>query len=81
MDRRVIAVTGIVEKVDTEIFNEDEYVVQIADGGDFVLWTVYCDDQTNDVAASITKGQKVTATGDFEDGGDLGIEMHGCVLS
>jgi hypothetical protein len=46
-----------------------------------VLWTVNCDDQTNKVAATIKKGSKVTATGDFEDGGDFGVEMHGCVLS
>ena len=80
-DGKVIAVTGIVDKVDTEIFNEDEYVVKIGDGGDFVLWTVNCDDQTNKVAAKVKVGSKVTATGDFEDGGDLGIEMHGCKLS
>ena len=80
-DGKTIAVTGIVDRVDTEIFNEDEYVVQIGDGSDYVVWTVNCDDQTNKVAAQIKKGQKVTATGDFEDGGDLGVEMHGCVLS
>ncbi len=80
-DGKRIAVTGIVEKIDTEIFNEDEYVVEIANGGDFVLWTVNCDDQTNTVAAKVKKGSTVTATGDFEDGGDYGIEMHGCVLS
>jgi hypothetical protein len=80
-DGKVIAVTGVVDKIDTEVFNEDEYVVQIADGGDFVFPTVNCDDQTNKVAAKIKKGQTVTATGDFEDGGDLGVEMHGCVLS
>jgi len=78
---KTIAVTGIVNKIDTEIFNEEEYVVQIADGSDFVYITVNCDDQSNDVAATIKKGQKITATGDFEDGGDLGVEMQGCVLS
>lgn len=78
---KTIAVTGIVDKIDTEIWNDEQYVVQLADGSDFVFATVNCDDQTNKVAATIKKGQKVTATGEFEDGGDLGVEMHGCVLS
>ena len=80
-DGKRIKVTGIVDKVDTEIFNDDEYVVQVGEGGDWVLWTVNCDDQTEVVASQYKKGQTVTATGDFEDGGDLGVEMHGCVLS
>lgn len=78
---KTIAVTGIVDKVDTEFINDEEYVVQIGDGSDFVLFTVNCDDQSNKVAAKVKVGSEVTATGDFEDGGDLGVEMHGCVLS
>lgn len=80
-DGKDIAVTGIVDKVDTEFWNDDEYVVQVGDGSDFVMWTVNCDDQSAETAAAITKGQRVTVTGDFEDGGDLGVEMHGCSIS
>lgn len=76
-----IAVTGIVDKVDTEFWNDDEYVVEVGPGGNWVLWTVNCDDQSEETAASIEVGTKVTVTGDFEDGGDLGVEMHGCVIS
>jgi hypothetical protein len=80
-DGKVIAVTGIVSKIDTEIFDDSEYVVQVGSGSEWDLWTVNCDDQSQDVASGITSGQKVTVTGDFEDGGDLGIEMQGCVIS
>ncbi|WP_166140434.1 OB-fold protein [Nocardioides ochotonae] len=77
---KTIEVTGVVEKVDTEFWNDEEYVVQIAEGGDWVMWTVNCDDQSADVAAQITRGSTITVRGEFEDGGDLGIEMKGCEI-
>ena len=76
-----IAVTGIVDKVDTEFLDDSQYVVKVGPGGDWVLWTVDCDDQTASVASKIKKGQSVTVTGDFEDGGDLGVDISGCVVS
>lgn len=77
---KTIEVTGVVDKVDTEFWNDEEYVVQIAEGGDWVMWTVNCDDQSADVAAQITRGATITVRGEFEDGGDLGVEMKGCEI-
>ena len=34
------------------------------------MWTVNCNDMTNDELAKIDKGQKVTVVGEFDDGGD-----------
>ena len=75
---KIIQVTGVVDKVDTEFWNDDEYVIQIGEGGDWVMWTVNCDDQPAEVAAEIAPGATITVRGEFEDGGDLGVEMKGC---
>ena len=77
---KTIEVTGVVDKVDTEFWNDEEYVIQIGEGGDWVVWTVNCDDQPADVAAQISRGATITVRGEFEDGGDLGVEMKGCEI-
>jgi len=78
---KTLRVTGIVDKVDTEFIDEDQYVIQLGGGGDFEITTVNCDDQTPSVAAKIKKGDRLTVLGEFEDGGDLGIELKGCKLA
>ena len=50
-------------------------------GGDFVVWTVNRNDRTNDELAKIDKGQKMTVVGEFDDGGDLGVELAKCKLT
>ena len=72
---KVLQVTGIVDKIDTELFDEDEYIIQIGGGSDFEFFTVNADDQSADAVASLKKGQKITVIGEFEDGGDLGVEL------
>lgn len=72
---KVLQVTGIVDKIDTELFDEDEYIIQIGGGSDFEIFTVNADDQSADAVASLKKGQKITVIGEFEDGGDLGVEL------
>lgn len=74
-DGKVLQVTGTIEKIDTEIFDEDEYVIQIAGGGQFEFFTVNADDQSQDDVASLKKGDKITVVGEFEDGGDVGVEL------
>jgi len=74
-DGKVLQVTGIVDKVDTEIFDDSEYVIQIGGGSDFEFFTVNADDQSQDAVASLKKGDKITVIGEFEDGGDLGVEL------
>lgn len=73
-------ITGIVEKVDTEFIDDNQYVVEIGGGGDFEIVFVNCDDQSPSVAAKVKKGDKVTVVADFEDGGDLGVELENCKL-
>lgn len=72
---KVLQVTGIVDKIDTELFDEDEYIIQIGGGGEFEFFTVNADDQSADAVASLKKGDKITVIGEFEDGGDLGVEL------
>lgn len=74
-DGKVLQVTGIVDKIDTEIFDDSEYVIQIGGGSEFEFFTVNADDQSQDAVASLKKGDKITVIGDFEDGGDLGVEL------
>ena len=75
-DGKVLQVTGVVNTVDTEILDDSEYVINIGTGSDCDVWTVNADDQSQDTVASLTKGDKITVIGEFEDGGDLGVELE-----
>ena len=77
---KVLEVTGKVSKVDTELMDEDEYVVMVNGGGDFEFLTVDCDDQSSDDVVKLTQGQAITVVGDFEDGGDLGVDLDNCTI-
>lgn len=77
---KTLQVSGIIDKIDTEFLDDEEYVINIGGGGDFVLFTVNCDDQAAKTVAKLKKGQKITVVGDFEDGGDLGVELSNCVV-
>ena len=75
-----IAVSGVVDKVDSEVFNSKAYVLRIADGADFVAWTVNCHDIPNDKLAPVKPGDNVTVIGTVKSGGTLGVEMEDCSL-
>lgn len=77
---KTLKVTGIVDKIDTEFLDEDQYVIQIGGGSDFEIFTVNADDQSQADVASIKKGQKITVVGEFEDGGDLGVELKNATI-
>ena len=74
-DGKVLQVTGVVDKIDTEILDDSQYVINIGGGSDFEFFTVNADDQSQDDVASLKKGDKITVVGEFEDGGDLGVEL------
>ena len=78
-DHQLLEVTGFVSKVDTELIHDDRYVIQVA-GPDYkyAFATVNCDGQSAEDVAKIKIGQEITVGGDFQDGGDLGIELGGC---
>lgn len=78
---QTLKVTGVVDKVDTEFWDEDEYVIQVSGGGQWAIWTVNCNDQSADVAASIKVKSPITVIGKFDDGGDLGIELKDCEVA
>jgi hypothetical protein len=76
---KVIAVTGIVSKVDTDMWDDDEYILNIKE--DENSWTdVSCYGLGNDVLSTLIPGDTVTVIGTFKDGGDLGIQLSDCQL-
>ena len=75
---KVLRVTGEVSKVDTELLDDSEYVIQVNGGGDFDFFSVNCNDQAPEDVAKIQIGQQITVVGQFDDGGDLGVELKDC---
>ena len=75
---KLLRVTGEVSKVDTEMFDDEDYVIQINGGGDFEFTNVNCNDQAPEDVAKIQIGQQITVVGQFDDGGDLGVELKDC---
>jgi len=77
---KTLKVTGIADKVDTEFWDDDQYVIQINGGGDWDILSVNCNDVPASQAARVKVGSPVTVTGTFDDGGDLGVELKDCTL-
>jgi hypothetical protein len=77
---KTLLISGVVSKVDTELFDDEEYIVQIGSGGQFEFLTVNCDDQSSEDVSSLQKGDDITVLADFEDGGDLGVELKDCSI-
>lgn len=75
---KTLQVTGEVSKVDTEIFDDSQYVIRINGGGDFEFTNVNCNDQAPADVAKVKIGQQITVVGEFDDGGDLGVELKNC---
>lgn len=75
---KVVEVTGHVDKVDTDFWDDEQYVVQLSDGSEWVLWTVNCNDVFAEQAAKVQPKSLVTVRGTFDDGGDLGVEIKDC---
>jgi hypothetical protein len=75
---KVIQVSGQIDKVDTEIWDDDQYVVRVGSGGQWEFLTVNCNDLPASAVTSLKKGQDVTVRGEFDDGGDLGVEIKDC---
>lgn len=75
---KLLRVTGEVSKVDTEFLDDSQYVIQVNGGGDFEFTNVNCNDQAAEDVAKIQIGQQITVVGEFDDGGDLGVELKDC---
>ena len=78
---KTLKITGTVEKIDTEAFDDSDYVLNLTGGGDFEILNVSVYDIPSMDLADINKGDKVTVTADFKDGGDLGVEVNHGVLN
>jgi hypothetical protein len=46
-----------------------------------VFLTVNCHDMSTDELATLNKGDTATVIGEFDDGGDLGVEVNDCKLA
>jgi hypothetical protein len=77
---KTLEVSGFVDKIDTEFIDDEEYVVNVSDGSEYAIFTVNCDDQKSKDVTPLKKGQKITVVGNFEDGGDLGVELDNCSI-
>ncbi|MXG88500.1 OB-fold protein [Nocardioides flavescens] len=78
---KTVKVSGVVDKIDTALFDEDKYVLRLGGGGEYEIFTVNCNDMSTDELATLNKGDAVTVLGDFDDGGDLGVEIKDCSLA
>jgi hypothetical protein len=80
-DGKVLQVSGVVDKIDTEVWDDDQYVIRVGAGTQFDFITVNCNDQSQSDVTSIKKGQDITVVGKFDDGGDLGVELKDCKVA
>lgn len=78
---KTVQVSGVVKKIDTEFFNEDKYLLNITDGGEFDFLSVTCHDMDTQALSTLNVGSPVKVIGDFDDGGDLGVDLKNCKLA
>lgn len=77
---KLLQVSGVIEKVDTDFIDEDEYIVRVGAGGQWDFLTVDCPGQSADAVSSLKKGDDITVVGEFDDGGDLGVTLKDCTI-
>jgi hypothetical protein len=77
---KTLKITGVVDNIDTDIFDDEKYILSLGGGGDFEFLFVNCNDMSTDELSTLNKGQTVTVIGEFDDGGDLGVEVKDCHL-
>ena len=75
---KVIEVSGTISKIDTDIWDDEKYIVQVGSGGQWEFLTVNCNGLPASAVTSLKKGSDVTVRGEFDDGGDLGVEIKDC---
>lgn len=75
---KTVQVSGVVDKIDAELLDDEKYLLNITDGGDFEIFSVTCHDMSTDVLSTLQVGRAVTVVGDFDDGGDLGVDLTNC---
>jgi hypothetical protein len=78
-DGKTLRITGRIDKIDTDIWDEDKYILRLGKKWDLI--GVNCNDMPTDELATLQQGQTVTVVGNFDDGGDLGVEVANCHLA
>lgn len=78
---KTLKVTGKVDKVDTELLDDNQYIIRLTGGDPYAIVSVNCNDISESAAAKVQKGSYTTVVGKFDDGGDLGVELKNCSLS
>jgi len=73
---KTLQVSGVVEKVDTELFDDEKYILNVGTGDEWEFLTVSAYDIPSDQLADLDTGDKVTVVGEFSDGGDLGVTLR-----
>jgi hypothetical protein len=73
-----LKITGVVEKIDTDLFNDSEYTLEMTGGGDFEILSVSCRGLSKEVLVNLNPGDPITVIGDVNDGGDLGVIVENC---
>ena len=76
-----LEITGEVAKIDTDVWNEDKYILELGGGDDFEIILVRCHDMPSDELEKLSVGDKTTVVGAFDDGGDLGVDVRQCRLA
>ena len=76
---KTLRITGRIDKIDTDIWDDEKYILRL--GGKWDIVGVNCNDMPTEELATLKQGQNVTVIGQFDDGGDLGVEVADCRLA
>jgi hypothetical protein len=74
-----LLITGRIDKIDTELWDDEKYVLRL--GGKWDFLSVNCYGMSTEELATLKTGETVTVRGTFDDGGDLGVEVKDCSLA
>jgi len=74
-DGKTLKVTGVVDKIDTDVWDDSKYILNLTGGGEFEILSVSVHGMSNGELSKITTGEKVTVIAKFDDGGDLGVDL------
>ena len=78
---KTLQVTGVVDEVDTELFDEDKYILSVDDGDEWEFLSVRLLRHPRRLRCpDLDTGDKVTVVGEFSDGGDLGVTVRNAHL-
>src|SRR4051794_29880083 len=73
---QTLKVTGVVDKVDTDLLDEDKYILDVDGGDEWNILSVHFHDIPTSELSKIDTGDKVVVVGQFKDGGDLGVDIE-----